>query len=77
MEIRFIASYFCFFQGLRELADYNPDLIHPAFSFTVSNVKFWIRVVTAAIRNFGQLERNSPNALNEFAVYLLFNKRRD
>lgn len=77
MEIRFIASYFCFFQGLRELADYNPDFTHPAFSFTVSNVKFWIRVMNAVTRNFARLEHNNPSALTEFAVYLLFNKRRD
>ena len=77
MGIRFIASYFCFFQGLRELADYNPDLTHPAFSFTVPNVKFLIRAVRAITRNFARLERDNPSALSEFAVYLLFNKRRD
>lgn len=76
-DIRHIANHFCFFQGIREQADYNPDLTHPRFSFTVSNVEFWIRVVTASIRNFGQLERDNPRALSEFAVYLLFNKRRD
>ena len=77
------AYYFRFFQVLREVSDYSPDLAlpapprrgQPAFRFAVSQIEVFIPLVRESIDLFFELGRNNPKALTDFAAYLLFDSR--
>ena len=83
VEIRDVAYYFRFFQVLREVSDYSPDLAlpapprrgQPAFRFAVSQIEVFIPLVRESIDLFFELGRNNPKALTDFAAYLLFDSR--
>ena len=84
LEIQDVAYYFCFFQVLREISDYSPDLSLPdpaqqgqrSFRFVVSHLWLFIPLVREAIDLFFELGRNNPKDPTDFAVYLLFDRRR-